>query len=114
VRDLDDEGLVLIALRELGLAPLVVTAEDLRAEPRRSNTRSVWSYKDLAVPVPLRVHILKVLASEGLIELGRLLETIRSEQDPSPAVMALCCSDLLELDLISEPLGPSTVVRTRK
>ena len=33
--------------------------------------------------------------------------------DPSPAVMSLACANLLELDLTSEPLGPSTLVRTR-
>ncbi|WFT94404.1 hypothetical protein QA633_40150 [Bradyrhizobium barranii] len=113
VRDLDAEGLVLIALRELGLQQLVVTAEDLRAEPRRSNVRLVWSYKDRPVSVPLRLRVLKVLADEGPTELGRLLETIRSDLDPSPAVMSLACANLLELDLKSEPLGPSTMVRSR-
>ncbi|WP_409192012.1 hypothetical protein [Bradyrhizobium sp. RDM4] len=113
VRDLDDEGLVQIALRDLGLQQLVVTTEDLRAEPRRSNVRLVWSYKDLAVAVPLRVRILKTLADDGPMELGRLLETIRSDRDPSTAVMSLACSDLLELDLTSGPLGPSTLVRSR-
>jgi hypothetical protein len=28
-------------------------------------------------------------------------------------LMALACSDLIELDLISRPLGPSTIVRSR-
>jgi hypothetical protein len=44
VRDLDDEGLALIALRELGLEPFTVTAEDLKAEPRCGNCRLVWSH----------------------------------------------------------------------
>ncbi|MCP3471818.1 hypothetical protein NLM33_25120 [Bradyrhizobium sp. CCGUVB1N3] len=113
VRDLDEEGLIQIALRDLGLEPLVVTAEDLRTEPRRSNARLVWSYKDRPVPVPLRLNILKTVADEGPIELGRLLEIIRSGEDPSPAVMALACADLLEIDLTSEPLGPSTMLRAR-
>lgn len=113
VRDLDEEGLALIALRELGLQQLVVTAEDLRSEPRRSNVRLVWSYKDQPVPVPLRLRILKVLDDEGPMELGRLLEMVSSDLDPSPAVMSLACSNLLELDLTSEALCPSTMVRSR-
>ncbi|MHC2579163.1 hypothetical protein ACVI1J_009451 [Bradyrhizobium diazoefficiens] len=113
VRHLDEEGLAQIALRELGLQQLVVTAEDLRTEPRRSNVRSVWSYKDRAVPAAARIGILKIVADEGPIELGRLLEMIRGDRDPSAAVLALACSDLLELDLTSMRLGPMTVVRPR-
>ncbi|WP_375762576.1 hypothetical protein ACE10W_05175 [Bradyrhizobium sp. B025] len=113
VRDLDEEGLIQIALRDLGLRQLVVTAEDLRAEPRRSNVRLVWSYKDKPVALPLRLRILKALADEGPMELGRLLETVRSDIDPSPALMSLACADLLELDLTSGPLGPTTQVRSR-
>ncbi|MCP3476297.1 hypothetical protein NLM33_39450 [Bradyrhizobium sp. CCGUVB1N3] len=113
IRSLDEEGLVQIALRELGLQQLIVTAEDLKTEPRRSNVRLVWSYRDRPVPVPLRLRILKVLADEGPMELGRLLEMVSSDRDPSPAVMSLACSNLLELDLTSEPLGPSTLVRSR-
>jgi len=113
VRDLDEEGLIQIALRDLGLQQLVVTADDLRAEPRRSNVSLVWSYRDRPVPVPLRLRILKILADEGPMELGRLLEMVSSDRDPSPAVMSLACSNLLELDLTSEPLGPPTQVRSR-
>ncbi|WP_459591351.1 hypothetical protein [Bradyrhizobium diazoefficiens] len=113
VRDLDTEGLVQIALRELGLQQLVVTSEHLRAEPRKSNARLVWSYKDRSVAVPLRLSILKVLADEGPMHLGALLETIRSGHDPSPAIMALACADALAIDLTSGPLGPSTLVRSR-
>ncbi|WLA85192.1 hypothetical protein [Bradyrhizobium elkanii] len=113
IRLLDEEGLVQIALRELGLQQLVVTAEDLRSEPRRSNVRLAWSYKDRPVSLPLRLRILKALADEGPMELGRLLEMINSDADPSPAVMSLACSNLLELDLTHEPLSPSTMVRSR-
>ncbi|MFK4381031.1 hypothetical protein [Bradyrhizobium sp. USDA 223] len=113
IRSLDEEGLALIALRELGVKQLIVTAEDLRAEPRRSNVSLVWSYKDRPVSLPLRLRILKALADEGPMELGRLLEMISSDADPSPAVMSLACANLLELDLTSEPLGPSTMVRYR-
>ncbi|WP_445217585.1 hypothetical protein ACKWRH_37135 [Bradyrhizobium sp. Pa8] len=65
------------------------------------------------MPIPLRLNILKIVADEGPIELGRLLETFRGDQEPSRAVTALACADLLEIDLSSGPLGPSTMVRSR-
>ncbi|WLA64917.1 hypothetical protein [Bradyrhizobium diazoefficiens] len=113
VRDIDDEGLVLIALRELDLAPLVVTAEDLKREPRRSNCGIVWSYHGRFVPVGLRIRILQTLRDDGPMELVRLLENLRSDGDPTPSVLSLACDDLLELDLISQPLGPATIARAR-
>jgi hypothetical protein len=45
--------------------------------------------------------------------LSRLLSAVRSDRDPNPGVMALACSDLIELDLISRPLGPQTIARAR-
>jgi hypothetical protein len=113
VRDLDDEGLALIALRELGLEPFTVTAEDLKADPRCGNCRLVWSHNRRFVPLPMRMRILQALRDDGPMELGRLLEGIRADRDPSPSVMSLACDDLLELDLTSRPLGPATMVRSR-
>jgi hypothetical protein len=112
-RDLEDEGLLQIALRDLGLRALVVIAEDLRAEPRCGNCRLVWSHHGRPVPVDLRIRILQILIDDGPMRLGRLLESVRSDRDPSAAVMSLACLNLLELDLISAPLAPDTMVRSR-
>jgi hypothetical protein len=113
VRDLDDEGLALIALADLGLKPLVVTAEDLRLQPRCDNCRVVWSHHRRFVTLPLRIRILQALRDDGPLELGQLLEGIRADRDPTPSVLSLACDDLLELDLTSQPLGPGTLVRSR-
>jgi hypothetical protein len=113
VRDPDEQGLVQIALRDLDLRPFVVTVDDLRTEPRRSNALLVWSYNNRPVPLPLRLRLLAAVADEAPIELGRLLEMIAVNGDPSAAVMSLACSDLLEIDLTSGPLGPATLVRAR-
>jgi hypothetical protein len=61
----------------------------------------------------MRMQILTVLQEVGLLQLGCLLQRVRAVRDPAPAVMALACSDLIELDLISGPLGPSTIARSR-
>ncbi|MEY9403648.1 hypothetical protein ABIF79_010023 [Bradyrhizobium japonicum] len=113
IRDVDDEGLAQIALRDLGLKPIVVTAEDLEAEPRRANVELVWSHNRRFVPLGLRIRILQVLRDDGPLELVRLLESIQSDRDPTPSVMALFCDDLLEIDLVSAPLGPLSIVRSR-
>jgi hypothetical protein len=113
VRDLEDEGLTLIAIADLGMATLVVTADDIRREPRYANARLVWSYNGVSVPIGLRMRILQVLLDDGPLQLGRLLQSIRTDRDPTRAVMALACADLLELDLLTAPLGPMTVVRCR-
>jgi hypothetical protein len=42
--------------------------------------------------------------------LGEFLKSIRSEVDPVPAIMALACCNLVYLDLVSQPLGPTTIV----
>ncbi|MBR0707997.1 hypothetical protein JQ603_15940 [Bradyrhizobium liaoningense] len=113
IRDIEQEGLALIALSRLGLAPLTLTAEEVRLEPHFTNARLVWSYRGAHVPIGLRLSILQILLDEGPMPLGELLKSIRSERDPAPAVMALACADLIVLDLVSQPLGPSTVVRSR-
>lgn len=114
IRHLDEEGLVQIALCELRLQPLVVTAEDLKAEPRRSNVRQVWAHREWAVPVPLRLRILGAVADEGPLELWRLLEMMASDRDPLMGVFSLACDDLLQLDLTWWPLGPMTMVRSSR
>jgi hypothetical protein len=113
IRDLEEEGLALIALGELDLPTLVITSEDLRREPRYTNCRSVWRYNKHHVPLEIRIRILQVLLEQQSIELAQLLQNIRADSVGSRAIMSLACSDLLELDLSSQPLGPRTIVRCR-
>lgn len=113
LRDLEEEGLFQLALRELALEPYPVTIEDLKAEPRRSNVDLVWSYNGRPVPLDLRMRILGILIDDGPFPLGHLLKGIRSDRDPTAAVMSLACSNLIELDLISQPIGPATMVKSR-
>lgn len=111
VRDIEHEGLVLIALSELQLKPLVLTAEEIRREPRRANANLVWSHNDVNVPIGLRMRVLQALLDEGPMPLGQLLKSVAGERDPAPAVMALACANLVHLDLRAQPLSPTTLVR---
>jgi hypothetical protein len=113
IRDVDEERIFRLALIRLGIASLVVTAEDLRAEPMRANRDLVWSHRGRAVAVDLRLSILQLLADDGPMPLDRLLRSLVCGRDPAAAVMALACDDLLELDLTSDRIGPTTVVRSR-
>jgi hypothetical protein len=65
MRNIEDEDLVLIALGEFKFEPLVLTAEEIRREPRRANANLVWSRSDVIVPIGLRMLILQVLLDEG-------------------------------------------------
>jgi hypothetical protein len=111
VRDVEAKDLGQIGLTELGLRRIILTTEEIRREPRYTNTRLVWSYRESPVPVGLRMLILQMLLDEGPVPLGELLKNIRSDHDPAPAVMALACADLLHFDLVSRPLSPTTIAR---
>jgi hypothetical protein len=113
VRDVEQEGLALIAYSRLGLSQITLTAADIKREPRFANSRLVWSYRLAPVGISMRMAILQVLADDGPMALSRLLSSLRSDWDPNPAILALACSDLVELDLISRPLGPQTIARVR-
>lgn len=114
IRAPGQEEIVRVALREIDLEPLVVTEADLETEPRRSNADLVWSHAGSFVPVEVRMRVLSLLSDEGPLPLGRMLEGVRSDHDPTAAVLSLACSDLIAIDLASTPLGPWTMVRARQ
>jgi hypothetical protein len=112
VRDLEQLGLALIALQKLGLKPWTINAEELLREPRCTNARFVWLYNGYSVPRELRERILRALFGKKSLPLGELERSVRS-RDPSHAVMSLVCADVLELDLTSQPIQLTTIVRAR-
>jgi len=115
VLDLDQLGLALIALEELRLKRCTINADELLREPRCSNARFVWLYKDYPVPHKLRDRILRALIGKKSVALGELERSVRvrSVRDPSNAVMSLVCADVLELDLTSQAIQLTTRVRAR-
>lgn len=113
LRDIDAEGLAQIALRDLGLTPLTLSQADIRREPRFTNAKLVWSYRLCPVGISLRMKILGILGEDGPMSMARLLSSIQADRDPSPAILALACSDLIALDLITQPLSPATIAKSR-
>jgi hypothetical protein len=112
IRNLEDEGLALIALAELGLKPWVISRKELRREPRYTNAQFVWLYNGHRVARALRKRILRALDKESM-QLGELERSVRSDRDPFPDVMAMVCSDELELDMTSQAVQLTTIVKSR-
>jgi hypothetical protein len=113
IRTIEDEGLVQIAVEKLGIKPWLISAKWLRREPRYSNALFVWSYHGHPVPTEQRKRILGALTSRHPIELEQLERKVRSGRDPFHSIMSLACADLIELDLISQPLMSTTNVKRR-
>jgi len=111
IRNVEDEGLALLAIEELGIKPWVISAKSLRREPRYSNALFVWLYNGHRVPPEQRKRILRALTDKEPIELGQLERIVRSRRDPFNSIMALVCADLVELDLVSQPIGRTTIVK---
>lgn len=113
-RNIDDDGLVLLTLADLGIDIVQVGIEQIKREPLFSNARIVWAYRRRAIPFSLRVQILHTLTEDGPLPLLDLLKSIRTPHDASAAVLALACADLVELDLAESCLGPKTKVSIRR
>lgn len=113
VRDVDDEGLSLIALGKLGLESWIISSREILREPRCTNARYVWLYNQHRVSRELRKRILRAMLGKESMTLGELERKIRSDHDPSADVMALVCTGELELDLITQPIQLTTIVKSR-
>jgi hypothetical protein len=113
VRDVDDEGLSLIALGKLGLEPWIISSRELLREPGCTNARFVWLYNRHRVSRELRKRILRAVLDKEPMTLGELERKIRSDHDPFADVMALVCAGELELDLTTQPIQLTTTVKSR-
>jgi hypothetical protein len=113
VRDVDDEGLSLIALGELELESWIISSRQLLREPRCTNARFVWLYNQHRVSRELRKRILRAVLDKESVTLGELERSIRSDHDPSADMMALVCTGELELDLTTQPIQLTTTVKSR-
>jgi hypothetical protein len=113
LRSIEDDHLVSQALCDLGLMSIEVTPAEIMSEPRFSSARAVWAYRRCAVSLEMRFKLLAALKEEGPLSLHHLCSLVQGPQDPFSCVLSLVCADVLEIDLLPEPIGPSTIVRNR-
>ena len=110
-RDLDAEGLLLLALQSHNVRLIEVDHAAIDAEPRASNSRRIWSYREHRVPVRVKAAVDRTLASRQRLTI-RSLASIIGLRDPLPTIGALVSQGSLAIDLC-RPLGPNAVVGRR-
>lgn len=110
-RDLDAEGLLLLALQSHHIRLVEVDRSTIDAEPRASNSRRVWSHRELHVPTDLRAAIDRALATHERLTI-RSLGNIVGLRDPVPTICALVSQGAIAIDL-SGPLDSNSVVARR-
>jgi hypothetical protein len=87
-----------------------VGAADIRAEPRFSSAREVWSYRTVHVHGDDRLQILEALENEGPVELARLDGLVMTRGEARATIYSMACEGSVELDL-RDGLDADTVVR---
>lgn len=110
-RDLDAEGLLLLALQSHNVRLIEIDHAAIDAEPRASNSRRIWSYREHQVPARLKAAVDRALASRQRLTI-RSLASIIGLQDPMPTIGALVSQGVLAIDL-ARPLGLNSVVGRR-
>jgi hypothetical protein len=109
-RDLDEEGLLLVALQHHGIRLTETDFDTIEAEPYSSNCRMVWRYRDHPVHPALSDAIDRAIGDRltpTISELGRMVGL----RHPMMTICALICGKRLQTDLAERPLDLRSTVR---
>lgn len=101
LRSLDDDGLYLLAARELNAVPLHLTAGDVRREPRLSLARAIWQEREREVEIDRRMAIADILDRGGPTTVRVLADALGS--CVRLEVYALACETSLNIDIGRRP-----------
>jgi hypothetical protein len=112
-RDSEDTCSLVSELLLQGISLLEIKSEEIRREPRFGNARRVWEFRDVDPTMRERDRILYRLDERGP-QTVRELEMLAASYDVLPAVCALACADVVEIDIDGAPIGPRTLVRARR
>lgn len=111
LRDIDDEGLALLALGNMGIGCMRFVPEEVRREPRLSNSRSVWGCHGVAVAPDDRAAILELVAGRGAgVSIAEIGERLDLRVPALFAVGSLACDGAVSLDLSAAKFGIGSVV----
>jgi hypothetical protein len=114
VQNDDEEGALRLALQRRAISILDLTAADIRVEPRLTNAREVWNHRDFHVALGDRIRILQALDDEGPQSIKALQQIAYTSADLASALCSLACADLIEIEIDAMPVGPGTIVRSRR
>jgi len=106
LRDLDDEGLHLLALQKLQATPLFLSTSFIRRKPVAANAREIWSHHAHRVGLDRRLAICSALDLNGPMHMASLAREFG--RDAKLDVYALACEAALTIDLGTR-LGSSMV-----
>jgi hypothetical protein len=100
VRDLDAEGLLLIALQQNAIDLVEVDGAAINAEPRAGNCLRILNWRGRRDD-DVRRSIEAALRENGSLSIAAL-GALAHLHDPMPAICSLICDGVLELDLSLE------------
>jgi hypothetical protein len=103
LRDLDDEGTLLLAADELRAMIVPLSPDDVRARPRSSNSRLVWAYRNRRVPADGRERIFAAIEDDGECTVASLGFGLRDW------VFALACEGAVAIDIDRDPIVDARV-----
>ena len=106
LQSVDDEGLSLIALQDLGLEVLELRRADIHREPVAGNARRVWRHADQEVCFDDESAALEALSGKS-VAIDQLTGMTGVSLE---VVFALACADLVVIDLVTQPICPGTIV----
>jgi hypothetical protein len=109
-RDIDSEGLLLIALEKHGITLVEIDARLIESEPRAGNCKRIWKHRDVEVSPDALARIDGTLEARRLSvrDLGRAIK-LRSVMT---TVCALICRRILYTEL-STKFSPASWVARR-
>jgi hypothetical protein len=110
-RDFDEEGLVLVAFSELGIATLKQSAEEILQDPGFSSARTIWQYSNTEISFHDRATIIAALENHGPLSIRELQKVVHVRRPLTTLVYALACEGSIEIDISERALSGRTVVR---
>jgi len=108
-RDLDEDGLLLIALQRHKIGLVEIDSATIGSDPRGSNCRNIWRHRDRRVNTHLIAAVERALDERSELTIRDLGDVV-GLRHPMPTVCALICQRRLETDL-DQHLTLRSVVR---
>lgn len=109
-RDLDEDGLLLLTLQQHGIRLVEIECATIESEPRASNCRYIWRYRDKRVAADVARAIDRAVAEQSSPTV-RALGRIVGLRHPIPTVCALICRKRVQVDLGKRRLDLNSIVR---